>query len=57
MLIDGPGKGWAARAFYTDDGSTAMEVAIKMAFRKYITVRASGLGLVWLLLGWGGCKL
>ena len=31
----GPGKGWASRVFFTDDGSTAMEVAIKMGMRKY----------------------
>jgi dethiobiotin synthetase/adenosylmethionine--8-amino-7-oxononanoate aminotransferase len=35
MLVDGPGKGWASRAFYTDDGSTAMEVAIKMGMKTY----------------------
>lgn len=26
-----PGKGWASRVFFSDDGSTGMEVAIKMA--------------------------
>eukprot|EP00178_Gracilaria_changii_P000994 TRINITY_DN1135_c0_g1_i1.p1 TRINITY_DN1135_c0_g1~~TRINITY_DN1135_c0_g1_i1.p1 ORF type:complete len:760 (-),score=101.80 TRINITY_DN1135_c0_g1_i1:3257-5536(-) len=33
-VLNGPGAGWASRAFYSDDGSTAMEVALKMAFRK-----------------------
>ncbi|KAF8054954.1 BIO3-BIO1 [Scenedesmus sp. PABB004] len=35
-LLAGPlGAGWAARAFFSDDGSTAVEVALKMAFRKF----------------------
>ena len=34
-LLEGPGKGWAARAFYSDNGSTATEVGLKMAFRKF----------------------
>ncbi|CAN0482056.1 unnamed protein product, partial [Discosporangium mesarthrocarpum] len=29
----GPGAGWASRVFYTDNGSTAVEVGIKMGFR------------------------
>lgn len=32
-LVRGPGKGWASRVFYTDNGSTATEVGIKMGFR------------------------
>jgi dethiobiotin synthetase/adenosylmethionine--8-amino-7-oxononanoate aminotransferase len=36
LVHDGPGKGWAARAFISDNGSTGMEVALKMALRTYI---------------------
>ncbi|EPS97264.1 hypothetical protein FOMPIDRAFT_1061893, partial [Fomitopsis schrenkii] len=35
LVRDGPGAGWASRAFFSDDGSTGMEVAIKMALRAY----------------------
>ncbi|KAI0048950.1 PLP-dependent transferase [Auriscalpium vulgare] len=35
LVKDGPGKGWAARAFISDNGSTGMEVALKMALRAY----------------------
>lgn len=35
-LIETVGKGWASRVYFSDDGSTAVEVAIKMAFRKYV---------------------
>ncbi|KAJ7207879.1 PLP-dependent transferase [Mycena pura] len=38
LLHDGPGKGWASRVFFSDDGSTGMEVALKMALRAF-TVR------------------
>lgn len=30
----GPGHGWATRIFFTDNGSTGMEVSLKMAFKK-----------------------
>ncbi|KAF8524662.1 onanonoxo-7-onima-8-eninoihtemlysoneda [Hysterangium stoloniferum] len=33
LIHKGPGNGWASRAFFTDDGSTGMEVALKMALR------------------------
>ncbi|KAF9484363.1 PLP-dependent transferase [Pholiota conissans] len=36
-LLNGPGKGWASRAFFSDNGSTGMEVAIKMALRAFTT--------------------
>jgi len=31
----GPGRGWANRVFFSDDGSTAMEVGIKMGMKTY----------------------
>ncbi|KAF5387074.1 hypothetical protein D9615_001809 [Tricholomella constricta] len=34
-LVQGPGKGWAKRAFISDNGSTGMEVGIKMALRAF----------------------
>ncbi|MQM07889.1 hypothetical protein Taro_040734, partial [Colocasia esculenta] len=35
LLLEGVGKGWASRAFFSDNGSTAVEIALKMAFRKF----------------------
>ena len=35
-ILDIAGADWASRVFFSDDGSTSVEVAIKMAFRKYI---------------------
>ncbi|KAL1701679.1 pyridoxal phosphate-dependent transferase [Schizophyllum commune] len=34
-LVQGPGAGWADYAFFSDNGSTGMEVALKMALRAY----------------------
>ncbi|GAA5876053.1 hypothetical protein JCM8547_003541 [Rhodosporidiobolus lusitaniae] len=34
-LLSTVGQGWASRAFFTDNGSTGMEVALKMALRAY----------------------
>lgn len=39
-LLETVGSGWASRVFFSDDGSTAMEIALKMALR----VRADTLG-------------
>lgn len=36
LLLEGVGKGWASRAFFSDNGSTAIEIALKMAFRKFL---------------------
>ncbi|KAJ3045099.1 hypothetical protein HDV00_011824 [Rhizophlyctis rosea] len=33
-LLDTVGKGWASRVFYSDDGSTATEIALKMALKR-----------------------
>lgn len=35
LVHHGPGKGWANRVFFSDNGSTGMEVALKMALRAY----------------------
>lgn len=35
ILLGGVGKGWASRTFFSDNGSTAIEIALKMAFRKF----------------------
>lgn len=36
LLYSPLGKGWASRVFFSDDGSTAVEIALKMAFRKFM---------------------
>ncbi|CAI9098544.1 OLC1v1035210C1 [Oldenlandia corymbosa var. corymbosa] len=36
LLLDGVGKGWASRVYFSDNGSTAVEIALKMAFRKFL---------------------
>ncbi|KAF9243545.1 pyridoxal phosphate-dependent transferase [Melanogaster broomeanus] len=35
LVHEGPGRGWASRAFFSDNGSTGMEVALKMALRSF----------------------
>jgi dethiobiotin synthetase/adenosylmethionine--8-amino-7-oxononanoate aminotransferase len=42
LLLGTVGSDWASRVFYTDDGSTATEVALKMAFRKFAVDSAAG---------------
>lgn len=39
-LLETVGKHWASRVYFSDDGSTAVEVALKMAFRKFVTDHA-----------------
>ncbi|KAF8183955.1 pyridoxal phosphate-dependent transferase [Pholiota molesta] len=45
LIQNGPGKGWASRAFFSDNGSTGMEVAIKMALRAF-TIQKKELGVL-----------
>ncbi|CAL8463526.1 g3060 [Coccomyxa elongata] len=35
-LLGGVGRGWADRVFFSADGSSAVEIALKMAFRTYM---------------------
>jgi bifunctional dethiobiotin synthetase / adenosylmethionine---8-amino-7-oxononanoate aminotransferase len=35
LVHHGPGKGWASRAFFSDNGATGMEIALKMALRAF----------------------
>lgn len=35
LLLEGVGRGWASRTFFSDNGSSAIEIALKMAFRKF----------------------
>ncbi|KAL0954696.1 hypothetical protein HGRIS_003645 [Hohenbuehelia grisea] len=57
LVHDGPGRGWASKAFFSDDGSTGMEVAIKMALRFYTKAIEPGLPVeAWKQLGILGLK-
>ncbi|KAL3613901.1 Bifunctional dethiobiotin synthetase/7,8-diamino-pelargonic acid aminotransferase, mitochondrial [Castilleja foliolosa] len=37
LLLEGVGKGWASRVYFSDNGSTAVEIALKMVFRKFLS--------------------
>lgn len=58
-LLNGPGRGWARRVFFSDDGSTAIEVAIKMGMKLYQTraeVHPEQLSSIdWVVCGQEGC--
>ena len=41
-LLQGPGRGWAQRVFYSDDGSTAVEIGLKMALRSFCAKKVRG---------------
>ncbi|KFK27306.1 hypothetical protein AALP_AA8G365300 [Arabis alpina] len=41
LLLDGVGKGWASRVYFSDNGSTAIEISLKMAFRKFCVDHAT----------------
>ncbi|BFI25775.1 bifunctional dethiobiotin synthetase / adenosylmethionine---8-amino-7-oxononanoate aminotransferase [Marchantia polymorpha subsp. ruderalis] len=41
LLLEGVGQGWARRVFFSDTGSAAIEIALKMAFRKFVKDHAS----------------
>ncbi len=41
-LLTGVGAGWAERVFFVDNGSTAVEVALKMAFRRFAVAHHLG---------------
>lgn len=42
-LLNSQGKGWASKVFFSDNGSTGMEVAIKMALRATATLYGEGI--------------
>lgn len=44
-LLQTVGEPWASRVFFSDDGSTAVEVGLKMAFGKYKMDNADNLAL------------
>lgn len=55
QLLDEPGAGWANRVFFSDNGSTAVEVALKMAFRKRATDEPRRANLPYKVLSIDGC--
>ncbi|KAL3684990.1 hypothetical protein R1sor_003012 [Riccia sorocarpa] len=44
LLLELMGKGWGNRVYFSDNGSTAVEIALKMAFRKFVTDHKTFLG-------------
>lgn len=54
-MLEGPGKNWASRVFFSDNGSTAMEVALKMALRMRATQFPGRAHLEQKIVGVNGC--
>ncbi len=44
LMLEGPGQGWATRVFFSDNGSTAMEIAVKMALKQALSAGGQGAG-------------